>query len=94
MSQVMKTDVDIALIRKRRTQLDTAETLLANAIQQLENTCHHPTPFMKYRGDTGNYDKLKDSYWIEWTCPDCRKQWTTDQSRESIQQYPKAIVVK
>lgn len=48
-------------------------------LEQLQTVCKHPNADKKYCADTGNYDMSQDSYWIEWSCPDCGKKWDTPQ---------------
>ncbi len=47
----------------------------------LQAACPHAAPTYKYRGDTGNWDKSDDKYWIDWACTDCGKQWQTPQDQ-------------
>ena len=41
----------------------------------LQEQCEHPHLINKYGGNTGNYDPAADMYWIDHTCPDCKKHW-------------------
>lgn len=52
---------------------------IASKIKQLQETCQHPEAIVKYRGDTGNWDKGDDCYWIDNNCPDCNKYWRVEQ---------------
>lgn len=62
----------LATITKNQLKWDTEEKIL-------QNLCPHPSASKKYCGDSGNWDRSEDSYWIEYRCPDCGKFWTTDQ---------------
>lgn len=59
-------------ISKNQLKWDTAE-------RELQSQCQHPSASKKYCGDTGNWDRSQDSYWIEYRCPDCGKFWSVDQ---------------
>lgn len=66
-------------IRQRQTTLKK-KIFTANVdLKLLQSECTHPDASKTYRGDTGNYDRSQDSFWIEHKCPDCGKFWTTDQ---------------
>lgn len=52
---------------------------IGNKIQKLIDTCPHENVKKTYKGDTGNWCKDDDSYWIEFDCPDCGKRWHEDQ---------------
>jgi hypothetical protein len=62
----------LARIQKQQEKWDLAE-------KELKELCSHPDASKKHRGDTGNWDRNEDSYWIEYKCPDCGKFWTVDQ---------------
>ena len=62
----------LATITKNQLKWDTEEKIL-------QNLCPHPNASKKHCGDTGNWDRSEDSYWIEYKCPDCKKFWTVDQ---------------
>jgi predicted RNA-binding Zn-ribbon protein involved in translation (DUF1610 family) len=44
-------------------------------IKALQLTCNHAFATKKHCGSTGNYDR-DDSYWTEFKCPECGKNWT------------------
>lgn len=82
------------LINKQLISLCRKRDKLFESIQLLQSICPHPTPTKRYRGDTGNYDKSEDTYWIEWHCPDCEKHWTSSQlDRMELTKYPNAIKI-
>ena len=60
-------------IRKKWESIDRREDKLANELASLRANCSHPNVIEKYGNNTGNYDPSADSYWIEYFCPDCRK---------------------
>ena len=68
-----------AQIRRKWASIDRREDRLAQELAALQAACTHPSVNKKYCGNTGNYDPSADSYWIEFSCPDCRKKWITDQ---------------
>ncbi len=82
-----------ANIRRRAATLGRRAARVQEDRYLLQQECLHPTPFMKYGASTGNYDTSSDAYWIDWKCPDCGKQWHTDQSSASINAYPNAVNV-
>lgn len=56
-----------------------------------QEACPHAAPTYKYRGDTGNWDKSDDKYWIDWACTDCGKRWQTPQDQGEVKRYPGAV---
>jgi hypothetical protein len=48
-------------------------------IENLQSVCKHPRAVSKAGANTGNYDSSADMYWYDWTCPDCKKIWRTEQ---------------
>ena len=59
-------------IVKNQWKWDTAEA-------ELQKICSHVNASKKYCSDTGNWDRNSDSYWIDYSCPDCGKKWSVDQ---------------
>lgn len=41
------------------------------ALSNLQAECKHPNAERINGGDTGNYDRSSDCYWIDVKCPDC-----------------------
>lgn len=68
-----------AQIRRKWSTIDRKEEKLAQERATLQAECTHPNVVKKYDANTGNYDPTADSYWIDFTCPDCRKRWREDQ---------------
>jgi hypothetical protein len=67
-------------IKKQVDALEKQINILENKKEKLMNKCKHNNAVREYKGNTGNYDPSRDSYWIEYRCYDCGKFWTTDQS--------------
>lgn len=68
-----------AQIRRRLQTIQKHQQKWDDAEKELRSLCKHPNASKKYCGDTGNWDRSQDSYWIEYKCPDCNKFWTVDQ---------------
>lgn len=66
-------------IRKKWKSIDRREDKLAKELAKLQSLCGHPNVDKTYKSNTGNYDPSADSYWIEFVCQDCRKQWIEEQ---------------
>lgn len=48
-------------------------------LRTLQAACPHTQVTKVAKSNTGNYDPSVDSYWYEFSCPDCGKWWTEDQ---------------
>lgn len=70
-------------IANKVIKLKRQQIKLNNQLLELQTMCTHHNVTKKFCGNTGNYDPSSDSYWIDWSCLDCGKRWTTDQSREN-----------
>jgi hypothetical protein len=68
-----------AQIRRRKQTIEKHQWKWDTAENELQQICQHPNVEKKYRGDTGNYDRTADSYWIDFKCPDCGKKWWESQ---------------
>jgi len=66
-------------IKTRYERIQKNLTKSYDQLKLLQAECTHENKTMKYRGDTGNWDRSDDCYWIEHNCPDCGKHWTTPQ---------------
>ncbi len=65
---------------KRRYEFIQSELKERNVeLKVLQEECQHPMATRFNRGDTGNWDRGQDSYWVECDCPDCGKHWQEDQ---------------
>lgn len=67
------------LIRKRLAAIEKRAAQAAADLAVLRQECMHPNVTKNYGADTGNWCKSDDRYWIDYSCPDCKKKWTTDQ---------------
>lgn len=47
-------------------------------ITELQDSCEHKNVKKEHKGDSGNYCRDDDRYWIEYDCPDCMKTWSED----------------
>lgn len=56
-------------------QVDILSEQFRKAVDNIQSNCKHENATMKYGADTGNYCKADDSYWKDYKCPDCNKQW-------------------
>lgn len=56
-------------------------------IEELRALCPHENLTYKLCGSTGHWDRSDDSYWIDWSCQDCGKKWTTDQKQRLAFDY-------
>lgn len=66
-------------IAKTRIAIEKKIAKLKDELTVLQESCSHENAIHVNRANTGNYDPSCDSYWTEHTCPDCSKNWTTDQ---------------
>ncbi len=67
-------------INKKRQQIEAKIKKAYEALSELRKECNHSGDLVyKLDGNTGNWDKSEDSYWINWICNDCGKRWTTSQ---------------
>jgi choline kinase len=48
-------------------------------LRKHQDKCKHTKVIRKYGSNSGNYDPSCDSYWIDFDCPTCLKQWMEDQ---------------
>ena len=68
-----------AQVRRKLETIEKHQLKWNNEEKNLQNLCRHPDVSKKYKGDTGNWDRSDDCYWIEFKCPDCKKFWMEDQ---------------
>jgi hypothetical protein len=76
---VMINNMTPAQVQRRLKTIQRNQIKWDSAERDLQNLCAHPNASKKYRGDTGNWDRTQDSYWIEHRCPDCGKFWSVEQ---------------
>ena len=66
-------------------------------ITELQETCPHHNLTYEYKGTSDGWD-YNGRYWVEWKCPDCEKNWETDQSyvleQRIKRKYPNATEIK
>jgi hypothetical protein len=55
-------------------------SILHQDIKILQEDCKHEDYAYKNKGDTGNWDRGDDSWWTEFKCNTCQKQWHEDGS--------------
>jgi len=48
-------------------------------IKEIQSTCMHDGLIGEYGANTGNYCRQDDSYWVDFMCPECGKEWAEDQ---------------
>ncbi len=72
MSEILQT-----LIKTAYETLKTEETRIQNEIKELQDACPHTRAIGTPNSSTGGWDK--DSYWIDYKCPDCGKFWVVNQ---------------
>lgn len=79
--------------RKKRERIRAKNLKLLKELQALREACPHENLMYKLCGDSGNYDKSLNVYWIEWRCDDCEKRWETSQDNcyhQTTVEYPQA----
>ena len=69
----------ISAVKKKRLQIENKMLTLHANLGTLREECTHQDLTYKYGGDSGNYDRSQDCYWIDWNCNDCGKRWSTTQ---------------
>jgi len=85
------------LYRKQRELLKNKQLKLDAKLKELREKCPHENLKYKLCGDTGNWCKADDSYWIEWRCDDCEARWSTNQDdvhMQTTKQWPQAVRVR
>lgn len=50
-------------------------------IASIQRMCEHPRVKKEHKASTGNWCPQDDTYWTEFKCPDCYKQWHEDGSK-------------
>ena len=65
--------------KKRLQEIKNEIDLLEIEVLNFQSKCRHTNAVHQYCGNSGNYDRSQDSYWIEFHCYDCGKYWTEDQ---------------
>jgi hypothetical protein len=66
-------------IRKQCEDLQEKIQRARDDLSALQGRCTHPAATKEAKSDTGNWDRSQDSYWCEFACADCGKNWTEPQ---------------
>lgn len=83
--------------KKKLQRIQGKMQKLHDELKSLREECPHQNLTYKYGGDSGNYDRSQDCYWIDWGCSDCDKRWTTSQDNSyhlTSVVYPHAIRIR
>lgn len=82
-------------IKAKRLKLEKIVKVVNDSLNELKLKCDHSGNVVyNYCGNSGNYDRTQDSYWMEWHCRDCDKRWITDQDdegRAELNRLPNAV---
>lgn len=62
-------------VQRRVAKIET----LYKEIAEIQAGCKHEAATKKAGANTGNYDPSCNSYWYDYTCPECQKRWREDQ---------------
>lgn len=62
--------------RKQIDSLKSQIKSLENQVKIIQAKCGHKNVIKKNGANTGNWDPLDDSYWVDHSCPNCDKTWT------------------
>ena len=58
-------------VQRDRARMEATIRRQYQALAALQNECTHPNMTATHGGDTGNYDRSANCYWIDYRCPDC-----------------------
>lgn len=58
---------------------------LYEEIKEIQSICMHEGLVGKYGANTGNYCSQDNSYWVDFTCPECGKKWAETQEEVGYQ---------
>lgn len=50
-------------------------TSLQDELIDVQSSCKHENTTKTNGGNSGNYDPLDDSYWVDFKCHNCLKSW-------------------
>lgn len=66
-------------IRNEAVRIEHQELVLASRLERLQEICHpHPNVKVEHKSSTGHWDRSADSWWSEFSCPDCGKHWIVE----------------
>ena len=63
---------------KTSKRIKTLKKLVKNfeaEINSIQEECKHLETDVTFGGDTGNYDRSADCYWVDHICKDCEKRF-------------------
>lgn len=66
-------------VREAVADLDARIQELTEQKYELQSRCRHTNAVAEYCGNTGNWSKSDDNYWIDIRCYDCGHRWQEDQ---------------
>lgn len=88
-------------LRVKLHQLEKEQFALAKAIDDIKKellihptTCRHYDLTGEYGANTGNWCASDDYYWVDFSCPNCGKRWTEDQSDIRYDKNKRGMVSK
>lgn len=70
--------------RKKRAQILKRMEKARLDLKEFEESCSHPEEYCEHtiHADTGNWDRMNDSYWSYNRCHLCGKTWHSPGQRE------------
>lgn len=84
-------------VRRKLEKLRIKEDKLKLEFKTLRDICGHVNYTKKAGGNSGNYDPSSDYYWYDWSCQDCGRTFTTEQSDvkfgETMKEYEQRMNV-
>lgn len=66
-------------IQRKRARILNKLNTAYEELAALQDSCPHTHVTKEYKSNAGNYDPHADSYWIDFKCPECGKNWSEDQ---------------
>jgi hypothetical protein len=67
-------------IREKRASIQGIIDISNKDLLELQAQCTHPSATKTPKSNTGNWDRSQDAYWYDFSCPDCGKRWSEDQT--------------
>lgn len=61
-------------------------------LRKLQDSCTHENADGEYRGNTGNWDRVDDLYWIDILCNDCLKKYRLYSNEPGYREFKGNIV--
>lgn len=83
-------------ILKERIKIERKIEDWQTKLYHLRIICPHTNYTGEYKGNTGNWCKHDDSYWINIKCEDCGKRWQVDseEHKEEYRNYSRSGKIK